>query len=72
MSTTSIPSAADLGIVSGGTLDQSGLINSALSNPNYAGILFDFSPPAKYASVAMSMGKGKCCGLLRGHILRVL
>ena len=40
-----MPSAADLGIVSGGAVDQSGLINTALANPDYAGIVFDFSPP---------------------------
>lgn len=40
-----MPSASDLGIVSGGTVDQSSLINAALANPDYAGIVFDFSPP---------------------------
>ena len=39
---TSIPSASSLGIVSGGSTDQSTGINTALST--HAGIYFDFQP----------------------------
>jgi len=68
-----MPSAADLGIVAGGTTDQSALIISALSNPAYSGIVFDFpsspSSPAKiYISNSIS-ANGKVLKFVPGTYL---
>ncbi len=42
---TSLPRAADLGILANGT-DQTAALNMIFSNSAYAGVIIDFSPPA--------------------------
>ncbi|HVW58873.1 MAG TPA: hypothetical protein VHC48_02520, partial [Puia sp.] len=66
---TSMPSAADLGIVANSGTDQSALINTALSNPSYSGIVFDFpSPAAVYISNSVN-GQGKVLKFIPGTII---
>ncbi len=66
---TSMPSAADLGIVANSGTDQSALINTALSNPSYSGIVFDFAPPAAvYISNSVN-AQGKVLKFIPGTYL---
>ncbi len=65
---TSFPTASSLGILANGT-DQTTALNTALSNANYAGIIFDYSPPAAVTISGAVTATGKVLQFFRGNTL---
>ncbi|GGA85224.1 hypothetical protein [Puia dinghuensis] len=65
---TSFPTASSLGILANGT-DQTSALNTALSNSSYAGIIFDYSPPAAVTINGSVTATGKVLQFLNGSYL---
>ncbi|MBS1597797.1 MAG: hypothetical protein JST75_06210 [Bacteroidetes bacterium] len=65
---TSLPSASSIGILANGT-DQTAALNTAFANANYAGILFDYSPPASVTITGTVNCQGKIISFINGNKL---
>ena len=65
---TSFPTASSLGILANGT-DQTSALNTALSNANYQGIIFDYSPAAAVTITGTVTCGGKVLQFLNGNYL---
>lgn len=65
---SSYPTASSLGILANGT-DQTSALNTALSNSNYSGIIFDYSAPAAVTMNGTVTATGKVLQFLAGNTL---